>query len=128
MARLQGTWVMAAVQWAGEEPAEQDVTTDARRLLVITGNQCVDGQVSGKKGKWFLRIDPTRTPKQLDMGKSAQFKAGEITYGIYELQGDNLKILWGGKQPKDRPKAMKATATHDKVEGELIVYWKRVKK
>jgi RNA polymerase sigma-70 factor (ECF subfamily) len=128
MARLQGTWVMAAVQWAGEGPAEQDVTSDARRLLLITGNKCVEGQVSGKKGEWFLRIDPTTKPKHLDMGKSAKFKAGETTYGIYELKGDNLKILWGGKRPKERPKAMKATAVHNKVGGELIVYWQRVKK
>jgi RNA polymerase sigma factor (sigma-70 family) len=127
LARLQGTWVMAAVQWKGEEPAEQDVTTDARRLLVIKGNKCVEGQVLGPKGEWFLRLDPTSRPKQLDRGASAEFKAGAVTYGIYELEDDLLKILWGGKKPEDRPKEMKATAGHDGTTYEgLVVYWKRV--
>jgi RNA polymerase sigma factor (sigma-70 family) len=127
LARLQGTWVMAAVQWKGEEPAEQDVTTDARRLLVIQGNKCVEGQVLGRKGEWFLRLDPTRRPKQIDMSASAEFKAGAVTFGIYELKDDSLKILWGGKKPEGRPQEMKATNNHDGTKGEgLVVYWKRV--
>jgi RNA polymerase sigma factor (sigma-70 family) len=127
LARLQGTWVMSAVQWKDEKPAEQDITTDARRLLVIKGNKCVEGQVLGPKGEWFLRIDPTRRPKEIDMGDSAEFKPEETTYGIYELKEDSLKILPGSKKPEDRPKEMKATNNHDGTKGDgLIVYYKRV--
>jgi RNA polymerase sigma factor (sigma-70 family) len=128
--RLQGTWVLSAVESDDKGPAEQDVTTDARCLLTITGNKSVQGQVFAKqKSERFLRIDPTAKPKAIDWSKTEEFKEGEVSYGIYELDGDTLKLLGGAKRPAERPKEMKPNATRkgNVVEGDIISYWKRVK-
>jgi RNA polymerase sigma-70 factor (ECF subfamily) len=126
VAKLQGTWVMAAVQWKGGKEVGQDVTTDARRLLVIHGTKCVEGQVKGEKGVWFLRVDPTSRPKRLEMGESSEFRPGRVTYGIYELDGDSLKVLWEGDKPEDRPTEMKATGGRETHGAGWVMSWKRV--
>jgi RNA polymerase sigma factor (sigma-70 family) len=116
--RLQGTWVLAAVQNAGEKPAEQDVTTEARRLLIITGTWFVEGQqFSPKKGTGVVSIDPTSRPKKLDL----RHKDGLAAFGIYELQDDRLTILGGATTPAERPKEMKAFGLVGS-----IGYWKRI--
>jgi RNA polymerase sigma factor (sigma-70 family) len=129
--KLQGTWVLTAVEVAGEKPWEQDVTTDARCLLTITGNKSVQGQVSAKeKSERFIRIDPTAKPKAIDWAKTDEFKEGEVFYGIYELDGDTLKLLGGGTKPADRPTEMKPKAAREGKgvrQQEAISHWKRVK-
>src|SRR5262249_32434945 len=116
--RLQGTWVLAAVQNAGERPAEQDVTTEARRLLIITGTRFVEGQqFSPKKGTGGFSIGPTSRPKKLDL----RHKDGFGVYGLYELEGDRLTMLGGATTPAERPKEMKAFGFVGSIE-----YWKRI--
>jgi uncharacterized protein (TIGR03067 family) len=70
--KLQGTWVMTAVQWDGQEPAPQDVTSDARCEMTIQGNKCKTGQVGPmyQKGEGYLRVDPTKKPKTMDLGRT----------------------------------------------------------
>jgi uncharacterized protein (TIGR03067 family) len=42
--------------------------------------------------EWVIRIDPTTTPKQIDIGKGYQ--------GIYEFDGDDIRIAYtGGERP-----------------------------
>jgi RNA polymerase sigma factor (sigma-70 family) len=128
LARLQGTWVLSGLEFAGEAFAPQDVTTDARTLLTITGDKCEQGQALQKnKGEYSLRIDPTTKPKSFDTTGGAGVKS---THGIYQLEGDTLKMMNGGEKPGDRPKEMKATTAPQSEparRGEkFIVVWKRV--
>src|SRR5262249_14472712 len=126
--KLEGTWVLTAVEWDGEKPAPQDVISDARCELTIQGNKYKNGQVGEiyKKGEGFLRIDPSKKPKTIDYGRTEAFKPGETRYEIYELDGDTLKTTSVQKdteniKPEDRPKEFK-TAPKSVVS---ITYWKR---
>jgi uncharacterized protein (TIGR03067 family) len=126
--KLEGTWVLTAVEWEGNAPAEQDVTTDARCEFTIRGNKYTTGQVGAiyKKGEGFLRIDPSKKPKTMDLSKTEAFKVGETSYDIYELDGDTLKKTSLQKEreklkPEDRPKEFKTAPKS----GVHISYWKR---
>ena len=126
--KLEGTWVLTAVEWDGEKPAPQDVTSDARCEFTIRGNKYTTGQVGAiyKRGEGFLRIDPSKKPKTIDLSKTEAFNVGETSYEIYELDGDTLKKTSVQKErekvkPEDRPKDFK-TAPKSTVH---VTYWKR---
>jgi uncharacterized protein (TIGR03067 family) len=120
--KLQGTWVMAALEWDGGPPAEQDVTTDARRELVIVGNTYTEGQIKGsKRVKGFIRIDPSKKPKTMDRSRTADFK--KVHGSIYELDGDRLKECSFSKAPK--PGARPAKFETKPKSGVFIIYWVR---
>lgn len=126
--KLEGTWVLTAVEWDGNKPAPQDVTSDARCELTIQGNKYKTGQVGEmyQKGEGFLRIDPSKKPKTIDLGRTQAFKPGETVYEIYELDGDKLKMCSAEKQteklkPEDRPKEFKTAPKS----GVTITYYKR---
>ncbi len=126
--KLKGTWILAAVESDRIEYAEQDTTSDARREWIIDGNKYTDGQVGPMYQKWegFLRVDPTRNPRTLDMSKSKEFKAGEVFYLIYELDGVLLKtcsLNTKNHDSKKRPAEFKTKQRSG--EGTVIAYWTR---
>jgi uncharacterized protein (TIGR03067 family) len=124
--KLEGTWIMTAVERDGDAPAEQDVTSDARCEWTIRGNKYKSGQVGEmyKKGEGFLRIDPSKKPKTIDLGRTEAFKPDETRYEIYELDGDTLKTTSVQKEkmkPEDRPNELKTAPKS----GVVITYWKK---
>ena len=126
--KLEGTWVLTAVESDGNKPAPQDVTSDARCELTIQGNKYKTGQVGEmyKKGDGFLRIDPSKKPKTIDLSRTEAFKAGDTSYEIYELDGNALKKTssqkeWEKLKPGDRPKEFKTAPKS----GVSITYWKK---
>ena len=118
---LTGTWEIAAVQPDG-------ATKDARRLVFYK-----DGGYAalGKDGKelWAgtFEIDPTATPKVWDHRSHDATKTGTDVLGIYELDGDKLKVAcvvgqWKGKEwvGRPRPKAI------DPKRADVVIELKRV--
>jgi uncharacterized protein (TIGR03067 family) len=90
--RLQGTWVPASVQFSG-----RDVTNDneGQFKLVFKGDQAtVEGSDAVKKeyAKLTMKLDPSTSPKCLDIVVSAGDQKDVVMEGIYELKGDELKI------------------------------------
>ena len=86
----------------------------------------MDGQVGAiyKKAKGFLRIDPLRKPKTMDLSDSEAFKPGKTFYVIYELNGDALKTCNVQKdiqKREKRPTEFKTNPNSDVV----IAHWKR---
>jgi uncharacterized protein (TIGR03067 family) len=121
--KLQGTWVMESIELDGRPPAEQDVTTGARRELVIKGDQYTEGQVSGRKVTGFVRIDPSRKPRTMDRSATRDFAPGKTNYAIYELSGDTLTMCSREKagRPEQRPTAFKTAPGS----GAWVIHWKR---
>jgi uncharacterized protein (TIGR03067 family) len=122
--KLQGTWVLTAIEGGGKK-SPQDATSDARIEMVIRGNKFATGQVGAPKAQGFLRVDPTKKPKAMDMSPTDAFNPGETTYEIYELKDDILKRCENADKdsgkPEGRPKDFK---TGPDSSGH-ITYWKR---
>ncbi len=98
LARLQGAWQTVSVEVDGAPvPAYQ--YRDAR--LVVTGDRFVLANPlpdAGQHVEGSLRLDPTRTPKELDI----RLDSGQAFHEVYELEGDTLRVCYpvrGGPRP-----------------------------
>ena len=102
-----GAWEIVTVQPDG-------ATKDARRLVFNKDGSYAAQDKDGKE-LWAgtFEIDPTATPKVWDHRSHDAKKEGKDVLGIYELDGDKLKVAcvvgqWKGKEwiGKPRPKAV----------------------
>jgi len=122
LAAFTGTWEIVAVTPDG-------ATKDARRLVFKT-----DGTYAavGKDGKelWAgtFEIDPTAAPKVWDHRSHDARKAGTDVLGIYELDGDRLKVACVVGRWKDKEWTGKARPRgFDPKGADVVIELKRVK-
>ena len=103
MQAFAGTWEIATVRPVG-------ATKDARRLIF---NQEGTYAARDKDGKelWAgtFEIDPAATPKVWDHRSHDARKEGRDVLGIYELDGDRLRVAcvvgrWQGKEWAGKPR------------------------
>jgi RNA polymerase sigma factor (sigma-70 family) len=96
MERLQGAWTLVAMESAGKKASEDEVKTTGG-TLECAGDSVLVRQ-EGESRTAGLRIDSTKTPKQIDfvVGRN------EVHPGIYRLDGDTLTIC-KSHPPMERP-------------------------
>lgn len=116
-----GTWEIVTVQPDG-------ATKDARRLVFNKDGSYAAQDKDGKE-LWAgtFEIDPTAAPKVWDHRSHDAKKTGTDVFGIYQIDGDKLKVAcvvgqWKGKEwtGKPRPKAI------DPKETDVVIELKRV--
>src|SRR5262245_34240820 len=97
--QLQGKWVVVSAQFAGE--------TD--ELAVGVRVEIAGKKITFKTGKtnWTeeFRVDPSKKPKAIDLLDSAKDKAKVAIYkvGIYQIEGEILKLCWDQTRRDVRP-------------------------
>jgi uncharacterized protein (TIGR03067 family) len=105
--KLEGTWQVVSVETRRKARPAGEVNG---LKLVIKGDSSTfekDGNRVVGKGK--LSIDPGKKPKTIDIAVTGAPEDPRGTFtilGIYELDGDSLRMCWGG--PK-RPTEFKTT-------------------
>ena len=86
--RFEATWRFVSVEFDGvpvpEEALKQDTLTLKGKLFTST--------VQGKITNGAFKIDPTATPKTIDITLTDGSGKSVTQKGIYELDGDNQKI------------------------------------
>jgi uncharacterized protein (TIGR03067 family) len=117
--RLQGAWTEVSTTFSdGKSMAV------SKEKLVIIGDQFVD-QFDGKEHRSAFKLNPDTNPKQIDM-----YRRGKLfARGIYELNRDELKVLYGAvlnvhgdKTIEYRPQERPASFT---VKGLSLTVYKR---
>ena len=88
---LAGTWQAVSYALNGAEASEEDMK---RIQLVIDA----DGKTSARRdGKTFIattiKIDPSKTPRHMDITFTEGEDKGQVSFGIYKIEGDTLTIL-----------------------------------
>ena len=103
--QLQGTWTVVALTESGRK-APPEALKGTRMTVKDTAYRFVGGE-DNYQGN--LKLDPTQSPKHLDATfvDDSGAEKGKA-YGIYELQGDTLKLCWRDKS-KDRPTEFAST-------------------
>lgn len=92
--QLQGTWEIVSVEDSGRKiPME----VFKNRKWVIAKND-ITLKFGDKNIAILYTLDPTKNPKCIDLREMSK-----ITLGIYELEGENLKICYSEERPDERP-------------------------
>jgi uncharacterized protein (TIGR03067 family) len=90
---LQGTWTIVSARVIGQAADAQAQALLKVKVFTVRGDKTV------APGESDYAIDPTKTPKQFDMiRRGAAAGVPDLTLaGIYELQGDGLRITFSGR-------------------------------
>ncbi len=117
--RLEGTWVLVS----GENDGKK-VSADALKKSRLTFE---GDKHTVKEGdtifKGTHKLEPTKTPKAIDITDTEGPFKGKTVLGIYVLDGDEFKICYA-LPGKDRPEKFSAKAGT----GYRLHVWKREKK
>jgi uncharacterized protein (TIGR03067 family) len=99
LARFEGVWSFAVVEVNGEKQPAVPFATN-KLVILKDGRFCI---VQGPRvTRGTLKLDPTKTPKHYDVMHTQSAAKGQTALGIYELEGDSLKVCFQLKG-KDRP-------------------------
>jgi RNA polymerase sigma factor (sigma-70 family) len=94
--KLRGVWEIVSDPESGLDEFEGDV-------LVFKGDNQIRGMLAG-----VFVLDPSKKPARITITLRPGGKDGEVIHGIYELNGEVLKIAWSdGPMP---PKELRSTA------------------
>ena len=118
--KFQGVWTIESLESGGKK-----VPADAFKGMTLTYE---GDKYTVKNGKDVIQVgtqklDPSKSPKTLDGKITEGFGKGSVMPGIYEIDGDTLKVCFD-EAGKKRPTEFK---TADGSQTTLVVY-KRAKK
>ena len=117
--KFQGTWTFESVEAGGkEEPAAEfkgmTVTFEGDKFTVKKGDEVIQAGTQ--------KLDPSRSPKTVDVTVAEGLSKGAVMLGIYEIKGDTLKVCFD-PEGKKRPTQFKSASG-----SQTFVVHKRVKK
>jgi RNA polymerase sigma factor (sigma-70 family) len=116
--KLEGTWDIVDAERGGKR-----VAADERKGMTVSirdGKLVIDSP-AGASQPFLIRVDPSPSPKHIDMIPAV----GEAILGIYELDGDSLKLGWGNvSKAGERQKEFK---TSPAAPGSSVLHLRRQK-
>lgn len=100
--KIKGTWSAVARERDGQR---MEVAEDNERhfKLVFDGKKIKYQPRNGSEEEGTYKLDATKKPKTLDLSVETGELKGKTLIGIYELDGDKLKICHGAPD-SERPK------------------------
>jgi len=117
---LQGEWTMVSGTMDGQ-PLDKSMLKAGKRVTRGNETSVLFGPQVFMKAKFT--VDPTRSPKTIDLVHTDGGSAGQMQQGIYELEGDTLRLALA-VPGKERPSDFSASPG----DGRTVVSWKRAKK
>ncbi|HJT77928.1 MAG TPA: TIGR03067 domain-containing protein [Gemmataceae bacterium] len=102
MSKLEGTWTVVRQEQRGN--LVPPVVSRRGGLLIEDGTLkwLVSGREAGNQTADFA-IDPTKSPKTIDIEITRGSFIGKKQLGIYRLNGDKLEVCWGDTETAKRP-------------------------
>jgi uncharacterized protein (TIGR03067 family) len=98
--KLEGIWKIESLQDSGKEASREETQ---RITLEIKGTTLSARAGDRSAGKGTVKLDPSKTPKAIDLTPEEGPEKGKTGLGIYQLEGDTLKICIA-EPGKERPK------------------------
>jgi uncharacterized protein (TIGR03067 family) len=111
-----GSWMAISVEVDGKkvEGKLPFLSVGGAKYVFRSGGEVIEGT---------HRLDPTKTPKQIDAVRTKGPDAGQTLKGIYELDRNNFKVCFA-PAGKDRPTGFVSRAG----EGQRLMTFKRAVK
>ena len=102
---LQGKWTLAQIERGGKSPTPEQLQLKPYKVVIKGNTLRISDENDKGEGATFTR-DQSKKPNEIDL----LFKEGpkedieRKAIGIYELDGDTLKLAWrkdGGPRPTE---------------------------
>jgi uncharacterized protein (TIGR03067 family) len=112
LAKLKGDWKIVQMEKGGQmapKAVTQNITVSFE-----AGKMILDGVPGGPEGarlerlEFLLTVDPTKSPKHFDTTPQSGRFRNQVQPGIYELDGDNLKLGIPNQPTSERPTELKS--------------------
>jgi uncharacterized protein (TIGR03067 family) len=111
--KMQGEWAVQSVR-LGDKFMSSDKLAKAK--VVIDGSKFVD-TISGPENAMTIKLDPSKTPHAVDFAG----KEGVGLVGIYDLDGDSLRLAFRGAAGKGPPEEKDRPAKFESAEDSGVV-------
>jgi uncharacterized protein (TIGR03067 family) len=96
--KLQGTWILTSVETKGQELPKEKIKPNT---LVIKGDKFIRSSDGNPLPEATFTIDPTKKPKWIDQVFKDKEGKPVTRPGLYELDGDTLKLAFDKERPKE---------------------------
>ncbi len=122
---IQGLWVLDKFE-LGEKldaNAKKILGKDKEKIRVLINGDVMWGLVGpdGTVSPYTMVLDPSKNPKWLDLNDWQKAEQQSLSRGIYELEGDQLRIGMMTEMIKTRP----AEFTTDEESGLTVLHFRR---
>ena len=117
LAKLEGTWTLVAMEVDGKPVPEAKLVSAS---LTISSNK-YSLTSRNKLHEVEIKLDASKSPKEIDMTFLDGPNKDRVGKGIYELDGDKLKICRSLDPQDERPKDFK---TEGRV-NYFVMVWER---
>jgi uncharacterized protein (TIGR03067 family) len=97
--KLSGTWDAVSLR-----TGDKEIKISGSMQFVFDGDKWAIKDDGKTRNSGTLTVDPTRKPKTIDLKATKRGETGDTLLGIYELNGDELKIVLfppGANRPAD---------------------------
>jgi RNA polymerase sigma factor (sigma-70 family) len=108
---LRGVWKMKEADANGKHlPAE----VDPDQFWTFGGGKVVIRHgADNTRDEWTFHLDEAVNPRAVDVRVTAGLRQGQFAAGIYELNGDRLRVCLSWSQPSRRPKEFNSSGDTD---------------
>jgi uncharacterized protein (TIGR03067 family) len=107
---LEGAWQMVSGKSNGNQVPDDLV----RQTELVFAKDKLTGKIPGIERSASYRIDPSHDPRWIDITVQGGPRNGKTFYGIYELEGDSLRLCLSRKTlSSDRPTEFVSTRSSD---------------
>ncbi len=100
--RFQGDWVSVSYTVDGKPATPEQLKTIKLTVKGATSTFQREGQM----GRGIYNLEPTRTPKEIDVHIYEGPEKGKVHRGIYEFDGQKLLVCLTTPGSKDRPREL----------------------
>jgi uncharacterized protein (TIGR03067 family) len=108
--KMEGAWSVASAQEGGKEQTDEK----SKKLSIVIKGDTFSFVFKGqpKTLDMKLKLDPSAKPAMVDLISTV--REGQVALGIYELQGEGLRICWA-RNGKARPDGFSTKPGDDRI-------------
>jgi uncharacterized protein (TIGR03067 family) len=113
---LKGTWKLVS-----EVASGQNIPADPMEIFIFTGDNVVNKVGPKVTDEFTIKVNPTKTPKEIDLIPLKDPNKGVSCPGIYKVEKNELTICVNFNANAKRPTAFESTNTN----GNIILTMKK---
>jgi uncharacterized protein (TIGR03067 family) len=88
--KIQGTWAVVSIEIGGQRQTDEE----GKNLKLVIKGDAITVNGPDKEEKAKFKLDAAKKPRTIDITPEEKKLDGKQVLGIYELNGDELKICY----------------------------------